>query len=167
MTARLPATLIALAVTASGCTAAQPPVTPDGEPTPPPPLATRFAQAPGSPDGRCVRAEDYPNIANLRSGGFVAGNFVLNRQQGARAGGIKIYWIPLHNKQMPGLTVRTERLTGKPWRNESRVTTVATAIPKPKDGHRFYPWAITIPGPGTYRLTGVSGSDKACFVMAL
>lgn len=106
---------------------------------------------------------------DVRSGGFVAGNFRLYQEH--RKPGVaedenfgKLYWVPLHPHEMRGLTVEAVRLTGEPLARTYRLSLVATAIPS---GDRFYPSGVVLPEPGTWRLTAASGPDLGCFEVTL
>jgi hypothetical protein len=71
---------------------------------------------PGSSAYRCVRVAAHRDV---RSGGFLAGNFGADEQGFAAAYDssrqrteVKIYWVPLRVAHMSGLTVQATLLGG-------------------------------------------------------
>jgi hypothetical protein len=102
---------------------------------------------PGSPANRCVRVGAHRDV---RSGGFLAGNFGFDEQlfattyeQTQRHSAVKIYWIPLHVDHMPELAVQATLLPGRTVTRTYTQNQVATA-----GGDVFYPSAVPNPGAG-------------------
>lgn len=122
-----------------------------------------FRRVPGSPADRCV---DVGQRRNVRSGGFVAGNFGANEQdfasyyqQNRRNAGVKIYWIPLHVDHMAELTVQATLLP-----NRTVVRTTRHDLVGAGGGAVFYSSGIPIPVPGRWELVATAGSNKGCFI---
>lgn len=130
-----------------------------------PPGATQasvFRNVPGSPADQCVRADHR----DVRSGGFVAGNFAAGeqvftaaRQRAGHPSAVKIYWIPLHVGHMPELAVQATLLSG---RADARAyqNQVAAA-----GGYVFYPSVVPIAVPGTWKLVATAGPNTGCFIV--
>jgi hypothetical protein len=128
-----------------------------------PPGATQtgaFRGTPGSPADQCVRVGDHRDV---RSGGFVAGNFAADEQlftaasqQAQRLRAAKIYWIPLHVAHMPELAVLATLLSG---RTQTRAYQSQVAA---GGGHVFYPTVVPIPVPGTWKLVAKAGPNAGC-----
>ena len=120
-----------------------------------------FRGLPGSVAARCV---EVGNHGNVRSGGFVAGNFRSDIETFAsvvkQPKEVKIYWIPLHVGTMPALTV-LEVHVGFPHTIRTTVWREVAANP----GVVFYPSATPVPVPGTWRLTASAGPNRGCFVV--
>ncbi|MQA80268.1 MAG: hypothetical protein GEV10_17590 [Streptosporangiales bacterium] len=102
---------------------------------------------------------------DVRSGGIVAGNFAVAKDLFANPGhdvdryGLKVYWVPLHAKKMPGLTVRLTRLTGK------KITrTMRQNEPASSGNAWFYPSGVPIREAGTWQLEAAGGPDRGCFI---
>ncbi len=119
---------------------------------------------PGSPAYRCVRVGDHRDV---RSGGFLAGNFGADEQlfaatyqQTQRHSQVKIYWIPLHVDHMPELAVQATLLPGRTVTRTYSQNQVATA-----GGDVFYPSGVPIPVPGTWKLAAKAGPNKGCFIV--
>jgi hypothetical protein len=123
-----------------------------------------FRGQPGSAGARCVRVGDHRDV---RSGGFLAGPFGADQQafaaayrQDGRRTELKIYWIPLHVGHMAVLTVQATLSGGTAvthTTNRGQVAAGGRAV--------FYPTAVPIPAPGTWRLTGRAGANWGCFVV--
>jgi hypothetical protein len=122
-----------------------------------------FRSVPGSSSYRCV---DVGQRRNVRSGGFVAGNFGANEQdfgalyqQSRQRTAVKIYWVPLHVDHMSGLTVQATLLPSRTLVRTTRHDLVGA-------GGRavFYSSGIPIPVPGTWELVATAGSNKGCFI---
>jgi hypothetical protein len=120
-----------------------------------------FRGLPGSVAYRCV---EVGNHSDVRSGGFVAGNFRTDREDFAsvfkKLKEVKIYWVPLHVGTMPTLTVR-ETHVGFPHRIRTTIWRDVAANP----GVVFYPSATPMPVPGTWRLMASAGPNRGCFVV--
>lgn len=152
----------------SACTGATIPAAPPSPwwATVQPPGATQasaFRDVPGSPADRCVRVGDHRDV---RSGGFVAGNFAAGeqlftaaRQQAHQRGAVKIYWIPLHVGHMPELAVRATLLSGQAHVRAYQNQVAAGG------GYVFYPSVVPIPVPGTWKLIATAGSNTGCFIV--
>lgn len=122
-----------------------------------------FRGRPGSPAYRCVRVGDHRAV---RSGGFLAGNFGLDEQgfaaayrQARRRTAEKIYWVPLHAGHMSKLAVQATLLPGQlvTWTYQGQAATGG--------GHVFYPSAVPIPAPGTWKLVARAGPNRGCFIV--
>src|SRR5262245_14068197 len=120
-----------------------------------------FRGLPGSVGYRCV---EVGNHSDVRSGGFVAGNFRTDREDFAnvfkKVKEVKIYWVPLHVGTMPTLTVR-ETHVGVPHTSRTTIWRDVAANP----GVVFYPSATPIPVPGTWRFIASAGPNRGCFVV--
>jgi len=122
-----------------------------------------FRGLPGSSTDRCV---DVGQRGNVRSGGFVAGNFRFDEQNFAAAYNqnrqrtqVKIYWIPLQVDHMPALTVHAVLLPSRTVTRTIRQRQVAAA-----GREVFYPSGVPIPAPGTWELLAEAGSNQGCFI---
>ncbi|HEX8229636.1 MAG TPA: hypothetical protein VF826_10035 [Chloroflexia bacterium] len=118
---------------------------------------------PGTAQRTCV---DVAKDDIVRSGEFIAGNFQLFIEQWRpnlteREG--KIWWIPLHQDQMPGLTVKLIRFED--------LTTIFQVRNFPTVGSTgvgsFYPSGVPLPSAGRWRLVATSGPDWGCFDVAV
>lgn len=122
-----------------------------------------FRGQPGSAGYACVRVGSHRDV---RSGGFLAGPFGADEQDFAdvyrrdgRRTELKIYWIPLHVGQMATLTVQATLAGGSTvthTTNRGQIAAGSKAV--------FYPSAVPIPAPGTWRLTGRAGTNRGCFL---
>ena len=112
------------------------------------PRATQTGDFRGLPGSVAYRCVEVGNHSDVRSGGFVAGNFRSDRAIFASVfkqfKEVKIYWVPLHVGTMPTLTVRATHV-GFP--HTIRTTTWRDVAANP--GAVFYPSATPIPVPGT------------------
>lgn len=122
-----------------------------------------FRHVPGSSSYRCV---DVGRRQNVRSGGFVAGNFGANAQdfasfyqQSRKHTAVKIYWVPLHVDHMRELTVQATLLPSRTVVRTTRHDLVGAG-----GGAVFYSSGIPIPVPGTWELVATAGSNKGCFI---
>jgi len=122
-----------------------------------------FRRVPGSSSYRCV---DVGHLRNVRSGGFVAGNFGANEQdfasfyqQSRKHTAVKIYWVPLHVDHMSELTVQATLLPSRTVVRTTRHDLVGAG-----GGAVFYSSGIPIPMPGTWELVATAGSNKGCFI---
>lgn len=123
-----------------------------------------FRGMPGSSADRCVRVGNHRDV---RSGGFLAGNFGADERgfaaayrQTRRHTAVKIYWIPLHVDHMSELAVQASLLPGHTVTRTYSQTQAAAG-----GGHVFYPSAVPIPVPGTWQLTAQAGPNKGCFIV--
>jgi hypothetical protein len=123
-----------------------------------------FRGMPGSLADQCVRVGNHHDI---RSGGFLAGNFEADEQGFAAAyqetrhhTAEKIYWIPLHVDHMSRLAVQATLLPGRTVTRTYHQTQAATG-----GGHVFYPSAVPIPVPGTWQLIATAGPNAGCFIV--
>ena len=123
-----------------------------------------FHGMPGSPVDRCVRVGNHRDV---RSGGFLAGNFGADEQgfaaayqQTRRHTAEKIYWIPLHVGRMSQLAVQVTLLPGRALTRTYHQTQTATG-----GGHVFYPSEVPIPVSGTWQLTAKAGPNEGCFIV--
>lgn len=163
------ALVLAAAGVSSACSGA---AAPAGRPTPwwagvRTPGATQtgaFHGMPGSSAYRCVRVGDHRDV---RSGGFLAGNFGADQQlfaaayqQAQRHTEVKIYWIPLHVGHMSVLAVQATLLPGRTVTRTYHQDQVATA-----GGDVFYPSGVPIPVPGTWKLVATAGRNRGCFIV--
>jgi hypothetical protein len=122
-----------------------------------------FRGMPGSPAYRCVRVGHQRDV---RSGDFLAGSFGADEQAFAAAdqgsqqpAKVKIYWIPLHVDHMPGVVVTATLLHGR------TVTRAASTQIAAGGGAVFYPSAVPIPMPGTWKLLARAGRNRGCFIV--
>jgi hypothetical protein len=122
-----------------------------------------FRRTPGSPANHCV---DVGHHGDVRSGGFVAGNFGIDEQnfaavyqQNRQRTQVKIYWIPLHVDHMAELTVHATLLPKRTVARTMRQSQVAAGA-----GDVFYPSGVPIPVPGTWELVAQAGPNQGCFI---
>jgi hypothetical protein len=122
-----------------------------------------FRDVPGSTADQCVRVGYHRNV---RSGGFLAGNFAADeqlftatQQQAQQYTAVKIYWVPLHVGHMPELVVQATLLSGRAHTRAYQRQIAAGG------GKVFYPSAVPIPVPGTWKLVATAGSNKGCFIV--
>lgn len=126
--------------------------------------AGAFRGMPGSSADRCVRVGHHRDV---RSGGFLAGNFGADEQgfaaayqQTGRHTAVKIYWVPLQVDHMSPLAVKATLLPGRTVTRTYRQTQAAAA-----GGDVFYPSGVPIPVPGTWQLTAKAGPNEGCFIV--
>jgi hypothetical protein len=140
--------------------------------------AASFSAVPGSPARTCVDVgpflastadQNLPTpggtggAAGIRSGEFVAGpfgNFVAQESRARQED--KLWWVPLHRRAMPGLTVRAVPLDEPA---DGQIFTV-NLVAWNADG-QFYPSGIALPQAGRWMLIATSGPDWGCFVLRL
>lgn len=122
-----------------------------------------FRHVPGPSSYRCV---DVGQHHNVRSGGFVAGDFGANEQAFASVyqlsrqhSAVKIYWVPLHVGHMSQLTVQATLLPDR-----TIVRTSTHDLVGAGGGAVFYSSGIPIPVPGTWQLVATAGTNKGCFI---
>ena len=116
---------------------------------------------PGGTDGSCVEVDGQRDV---RSGSMAAGNFaeaITAFTQQSTGGGatVRLYWIPQHGDQLPGVTVRGTRL------EDGQEFTHGDSTFGEAEQWRYYLTEITIPSPGTWRLEATSGPDRGCFTV--
>ena len=116
----------------------------------------------GSASAGCARVGD---AGDLRSGSVAMGNFSRARTEFADQVGsaeqpvVHLYVIPEHTRGTSGLDLRLAPADG------GGSTTVRVRRLESADVWKYYPVAVNVPGPGTYRLTAVSGPDRGCFLV--
>lgn len=104
---------------------------------------------------------------DLRSGDFLAGPFDTARAQyghsepGATARSVRLYFVPLHAKAMPGL-----RLT---FTNVASGATVVARQKQVADAEqwKFYDTRTVLKESGRWQVRATAGPDKGCFTFAL
>jgi hypothetical protein len=148
---------------------------------PPSNPATPFKAAPGTAERACVDTGRYYTPAGdlsaldpppatgastgsgLRSGEFVAGSFATYIEEWRRDPGFgKLWWFPLHTREMPGLTIRAILL------DDPDVTRVYSApYPAFNSTGTFYPSSVVLPVVGRWMLIATAGPDWGCFVLQL
>jgi hypothetical protein len=122
-----------------------------------------WRDTPGSPKERCL---DVGRRTDVRSGGFVAGNFVAFARDWDGTGATsKLYYIPSRpNPPAPLDVTATRRGTEPPlvvtlhfgaWFSWSR------------DGIPFYVTGTVLPQRGAWRLEAVAGQNRGCFELQL
>jgi hypothetical protein len=128
-----------------------------------------FRRVPGSSSYRCVRVGHYRDV---RSGGFLAGPFGVGEQLFAQAyqqygqrSEVKVYWVPLDVSHMSALTVQATLLAARRVSRTVELGQVATAQLAAGSDIVFYPSAIPVPVPGTWKLTASAGPNKGCFIV--
>lgn len=120
-----------------------------------------FDRVPGSKRASCVQVGDQRDV---QSGGFVAGAWDEARKgygepgPGRSARQVRVYWVPMHTKPMPGLKVVATR-AGDGERVTVRQKRVADA-----DRWQFYDTVFTLPSGGTWTFRASAGQDAGCFV---
>jgi hypothetical protein len=126
--------------------------------------AGAFRGMPGSVAYRCVRVGSRRDV---RSGGFLAGNFGAGEQlfaaayqESQRHSEVKIYWIPLQVDRMSELAVQATLLGGQRVTRTYHQNQVGTA-----GGVVFYPSGVPIPVPGTWKLVAAAGPNRGCFIV--
>ncbi len=124
----------------------------------------RISRQAGSSAYRCVRVGHNRDV---RSGGFLAGNFEFDEQgfaaayqQARRHSAVKIYWVPLLVDHMSELTVQATLLSGQRVTRTYHQSQAATG-----GGVVFYPSAVPIPVPGTWKLVFDAGPNRGCFIV--
>jgi hypothetical protein len=103
----------------------------------------------------------------VRSGGFLAGNFRAARQgfaaeygrSGSRTA-VTIYWVPLYVDHMPQLVVQATMAYRGTFTRTSRQHLIGAG-----GGRVFYIGAVRIPEPGTWKLVARAGRDQGCFLV--
>ena len=163
--------LFVVALVLCGCTAPAPPAagpaSPAGSaPVPSSPAASppvpAFQQSlPGSARRECVVV---PGDATLvRSGDFIAGDFVEYRRQwhpdlGPDLG--KLFWLPARPQLNAALTVTAT--------SGGRTETYSAGSLATNDaGQAMYPSGIPLPAAGTWKLVAQAGDGWGCFELTL
>lgn len=118
----------------------------------------------GDPTGACVNVGDS---RDLRSGGILGGPFDTARatwgtkQPGTAITNVRLYWVPLHAKTMPGVKVVAV--------HQSSGTTVR--VSQDSSGQAadwsYYDTNLQLPKAGTWQLKVSAGVDTGCFVLRL
>lgn len=104
---------------------------------------------------------------DLRSGDFLAGPFDTARAQyghsepGAKKRSVRLYFVPLHAKAMPGL-----KLT---FTNVASGATVVARQKQVADAEqwKFYDTRTVLKESGRWQVRATAGPDKGCFTFAL
>lgn len=102
--------------------------------------------------------------SDMRAGTLAAGNFAEMRKQYASQAKTKaqpqvsMYVIPQDVSRLTGVSVTLDPLNAKAKSRTFKTDAVNTA-----DEWRYYRVDLTVPSPGTWRMTAVSGKDKGCF----
>lgn len=121
-------------------------------------------RVPGKKSGACAAVGSE---RDLRAGDFMAGPFDTARAQyghaqpGATKRSVRLYFVPLHAKTMPGL-----KLT---FTHPSSGTTVVTRQKQVADAEqwRFYDTTTVLKQPGRWQVRATAGPDTGCFSFAL
>jgi hypothetical protein len=122
-----------------------------------------WRETPGTSRHRCL---DVGRRTNVRSGAFVAGNFVsFARGWDGTEANSKLYYIPLHPDPPAPLEVTATRLTPDP----PLVLTLGFGKPNAwtLSGAPFYPTGTVLPERGRWRLETVAGRNRGCFELQL
>lgn len=123
-----------------------------------------FKRIDGNDTGACI---DASSKRNAKSGGFMVGPFDDAQKSWGKAGDglkkyqVRLYWVPLHAKKMPGVTI-----TAKHQGSGSRVAVTEKNLGE-AESWKFYPVVIALPEAGTWVLRGKSGDDAGCFTMTV
>ena len=119
-----------------------------------------FARVPGSTSSDCVVVGDRRDV---QSGGIVGGPFddakasYGTKRPGLGKNVVRLYWIPLNSKKMPGVTVKATNLSSG---ESTEVTRKAVAD---AEQWKFYDTELPLDSPGTWRFVVASGPDRGCF----
>lgn len=123
-----------------------------------------FKRVEGNDTGDCI---DATGRRNVKSGGFMAGPFDDavtawgKASDGLKRNEIRLYWVPLHAKKMPGVTITARQRGGT-----GRVTVTEDAVGE-AESWKYYPVTITLPEAGTWVLRGKAGRDAGCFTLTV
>ena len=123
-----------------------------------------FKGVPGARSPGCVAVGARRDV---KSGGFVAGAFDDARrtfgkaQPGQPADVVRLYWVPLHAKRMPGI-----RIVATKAGSGSRGKVVRTTVADTQDW-KFYDSQIRLPSGGTWTFRATAADDSGCFVVRL
>lgn len=122
-----------------------------------------WRETPGAADERCL---DVGGRTDVRSGGFVVGNFAAFREgwDGTEANS-KLYYIPLHPSPPMPLEIAATQLSSAP----PRAVTLQFGPPTAwtLDGIPFYVTGTVLPERGRWRLEAVAGGNRGCFELQL
>lgn len=116
---------------------------------------------PGSSAARCAIVG---NARDVRAGGLAGGNFAEMRTQYAKQARTKaqpevsMYVIPQTVGSLKGVSV-----TVAPVRAKGATRTYTSSAAETAGDWRYYRVNMTIPSPGSWRISATSGSDKGCF----
>jgi hypothetical protein len=127
---------------------------------------------PGLPDRGCE--EPKLQQREVRSGGFIAGNFASYIDYWHRTDGrySDMFYIPMHPAgelpfHMVPLTITATRIDG-PLGSRRRVFVYAFRDSAWSDlGYPFYATGTVLPQAGTWRITAKAGDNWGCFVVKL
>ncbi|MFG2045064.1 hypothetical protein [Dactylosporangium sp. NPDC048998] len=117
---------------------------------------------PGSSRRECVTVPDDAPL--VRSGDFIAGDFVHYRKQwepnlGPNIG--KIFWVPAHPQPNAALTITATSASGQVE------TYSAGSLAYNDAGDPLYPSGIPLPTNGTWKLLAQAGDNWGCFALTL
>jgi len=123
-----------------------------------------LSRVPGKKTDKCV---SVGSERDLRSGDFLAGPFDTARkvyghkQPGATKRSVRLYFVPLHAKEMPGL-----KLT---FTNSASGETVVMRQKQVADAEQwqFYDTTTVLKTPGQWTVRAKSGTDRGCFTFKL
>lgn len=114
----------------------------------------------GSKGKACI---DTDGGRDLRAGQFVAGPFDEavaqwdKPKEGLKKRDVRLYWVPLHSKKMPGITVvATHSESGEK-------VTVSQDDFGDAEQWKYYNVVMNLPQNGTWTLRGTAGEDRGCF----
>lgn len=121
-------------------------------------------RVPGKKSDTCVAVGSE---RDLRAGDFMAGPFDTARAQyghtqpGATKRSVRLYFVPLHAKTMPGLKLTFTQPTSG--------TTVVARQKQVADAEqwRFYDTTTVLKQPGRWQVRATAGPDKGCFSFVL
>lgn len=123
-----------------------------------------LSRVPGSASTGCV---DVGSWRDARSGGLLAGPFDTvrasygHKQPGMSARKVRLYFVPMHARTMPGVTLTfTNLATG------DRVTTRQKLVGDAEQW-KFYDTTTVLDHGGTWRVRAVAGADRGCFVFTI
>jgi hypothetical protein len=115
---------------------------------------------PGSKNASCVRINDQRDV---RSGQIAMGNFAgalaaYRESKGAYdAPPLNFYVIP------ESLSAGKVTVTMTPVTADSTARTMTSSQVESAGRWKYFPVSVTVPAPGTWRFTAVSGQQRGCF----
>lgn len=123
-----------------------------------------LSRVPGTASKTCVAVR---SARDIRSDAFMAGPFDAarnsygHRQPGVGKRNVRLYFVPLHARTMPGLTLR--------FHNAATGASVTTRQTQTADAEqwRFYDTQTVLPTGGTWQVRATAGADSGCFVFTL